>query len=78
MEWRVFFAQPPLQGNTLLGVWLLLLPVPILVAGVVYIRASRRDDNHAVAWAVATFAAGIGNGGMGSIVVGLLYSHLYE
>lgn len=78
MEWSVFFAQAPPKVDTLLGVWLLLLPVQILVAGAVYIRASRRDDNHAIAWAVATFAAGLGNGGMGSIVVGLLYSHLYE
>lgn len=78
MAWRVFFARPPLRGTNDLILLLVLLAAPLLMAGVVYIRAARRGDDHAVAWAVAAFAAGVGNGGMGSVVVGLLYSHLYE
>lgn len=76
MKGSLFFAQPQVEGAPVL--WLVLLTVPLLMTSIVYIRASRQKDDHAVAWAVTAFAAGLGNGGLGSIFVGLLYSHLHE
>ena len=48
------------------------LAVPALLALVMYVNLTRYDEQRRGAWIVATFLAGLGNAGFGSIV-GLLY-----
>lgn len=56
--------------------WATLFPLPIALA--IFWLARRRDDDHPLAWAASTFVAGLGNGGLGAVAVGLLYFHVRE
>lgn len=55
------------------GMILFRLAVPLLMALVMGVILRGREEAHWKAWTAATFFAGIGNTGLGSIVVGLLY-----
>ena len=56
-----------------LAMLLIDLAVPALMALVMYVNLTRYEEDRRFAWIVATFLAGLGNAGFGSIVVGLLY-----
>ena len=56
-----------------LATLLIHLAVPALVALAMYVNLTRYEEEQRLAWIVATFLAGLGNAGFGSIVVGLLY-----
>lgn len=43
------------------------------MALVMFVNLGKYGDEHRLAWSAATFLAGLGNGGAGSVVVGLLY-----
>lgn len=49
------------------------LAVPVGMALIVFYNLTRYEDDHRVAWTLATFFAGLGGTGIGSIVVALLY-----
>lgn len=71
--------QVGFPGGPELGIiFLISILFPFPIALVIYWVASRRGDNHALAWATGTFLAGLGNSGFGSIIVGLLYYHLRD
>jgi hypothetical protein len=52
---------------------LVTLSVPLLMALVMVVNLRRREEVRWRAWVVATFLAGVGNLGFGSVIVGLLY-----
>lgn len=61
--WRILFIS-------------ILIPLPVALW--IYWTASRRGDNHALAWALGAFLAGMGSSGFGSFVVGFLYYHVRD
>lgn len=66
------FSSIPTSAE-LWGLLVFRLAVPLLMALVMVVILRRREETHWKAWTAATFFAGIGNGGLGSIAVALLY-----
>ena len=49
------------------------LSVPLGMALIMFYNLTKYEDDHRLAWTLATFFAGLGGLGIGSIVVALLY-----
>lgn len=66
-------SDEPRSGPGPLGLLLMTFLVPVATASIVYRHATSNDTERPLAWAGATFFAGLTDMGAGSLVVGLLY-----